>query len=88
MLVRMTIEAPTSSTAWYRLGLSHVKAQRFSESLEALTSLFVLEPEHALGHYSAACALTLRDADNVRHRPSPPTAASPKPSLPTTTSPR
>lgn len=59
-----TAESPEIPEAWYGLGLSQVKARRYDECIASIDRLLALEPEHANGHYTIACAYSLRGGAN------------------------
>ncbi len=66
-ILRATVaECPEVAGAWYGLGLSAVKAGGYDESIDAIERLLALEPEHANGHYTIACAYALRGGTTDR----------------------
>jgi tetratricopeptide (TPR) repeat protein/tellurite resistance protein len=66
-LLRASVdECPEVAGAWYSLGLSAVKGARYDECIASIDRLLELEPEHANGHYTIACAHALRGGPHDR----------------------
>ena len=58
--VLLSEEKPARSTHdFYELGLAQVKAGRFVESMASISRVLADDPDHALGHYTIACAYAL-----------------------------
>lgn len=47
---------------YYELGLAQVKAGKYPESIASITRVLADEPDHALAHYTIACAYALGGA--------------------------
>jgi Flp pilus assembly protein TadD len=60
-------ETPARTTDdHYSLGLAQVKAGKYAESIASITRVLEVEPDHALAHYTIACAHALSgDADRA-----------------------
>lgn len=53
-------ERPARTTEdFYKLGLAQVKAARYPESIVSISRVLADDPEHALAHYTIACAYAL-----------------------------